>query len=506
MPSNTIKNTAGSPLLTEKEKQLAEMQLFIQSTYRTHTSVAAEWLHLVSAWLVWPMSLVTRGIGYVVEPTPGANKKLSNQTKLLIRSTALLAAVIGLLPSAVFLVFGLILRLIDHPFRPEAHFLVTGNLSDYENNPIALTHEQSLHIRTHNVAFVPPIVRVITDIRNPVTRAAELVRFILGDPKQPDIICFQEAALSNEDALKALVTGIAPVYQFIIHDVKHSRWGLTSGAMVASKYPIKYEGFYLFDHMVPGDKKAPRGILKASLNTTAGTVMLYNIHTQSLLGYDRAQARLAQIQDVYRLVIDDCAKYGPSFHPIVLGDFNTSRITHWGEDNLTPPHQAEASVLHYLSAHFEDPFLNNHDAVTGARTSGTPIFLSHDQERTRNSAAISHTADQIEEPRGTLYQGPFSVDRGFFMNRHLKNDQQQHGFDTPVQAVALPASQWGGMNWEESRATSTARMDYVLFPVIPERTTALDTQVEIRHIVCDEKLPSASSDHHPVDAVITLKR
>jgi len=468
-------------------------EVLIQKQYRTHTSSAAELLHTISEWMVWPAHSLLHLLAYGIQPNPGENKDVFFRA-MVIRFgviSGLLFINFALRISPYFrmtsLIFGMVLpiagyllRAIDSRWRPLACYLIHD--PDKTPEQPAMNIEQPLHIRSHNLALVPRIIGILTDLRDPVRRAKELIKSIANDSNKPDICFFQEAALLNEDATRVFVKGLQPTYPYIIYNVaKNNVIGFSSGAMVASRYPIKFDGFYPFRYMVTTEKSAPRGILLVSVDTQQGKLMIANVHTQSLLGEKRSRARYLQISELYQIIKQRCHEEG--CYGIVLGDFNTSRITAWGEDNLEPKNQAERSVLECLAEKFEDPFLKDHGPITGLRTHDKPIFR-----------------DTGEEPTGTWYHGPFAT-RGLIMKLTDWLDRWLNGRDAPKQKFFYGKPTWGTANWNPITAVATARFDMILFPKnIGRQKPPLKADVQIRRIDCPLDSQSASSDHLPVDA------
>jgi endonuclease/exonuclease/phosphatase family metal-dependent hydrolase len=387
-----------------------------------------------------------------------------------------------LAPFAIIsLAIGFPLRIVDHLFRPAFSFF-GGKKSQPANKIPTMTEQQPLHIRSHNLGFVPSTMAIVGDLRDTTERAKELSKRIIKDKKAPDMIFFQESF--HEDATQILCKGLQKKYPYIIHSIVPQISGFSSGALVASKYPILKADFERFQHMIGPERLSPRGILRVRFSTQQGDLLIYSVHTQALLGQERAQARLQQLRRVHEMMQED-VKNEPNVHQILIGDLNTSRLTAWGEDNLQPTGQAEEPVLKFVAENFNDPFLRDHDPVTGKRTKNTPYFLETDQQ--------SLMQPELQEPSGTWYHGPFAK-RGLLLNTKLRRDREKHHQPAPEKVVHISEQpSWGTRQWHREQTANTARFDYTLFP----KNSTLEGHCEIRNIGGNRVSPS--SDHLPCD-------
>ncbi len=451
--------------------------------FRTHTSTYAEKLHQVSEFIMLPLRWSGQMLARLIEPNPGENKG-SRLRSLAIRLMAVIGFILLLPLALVSFIVGFPLRMVDHLFRPSISHLRDGNAKP-DKKP-ALTKQKPLHIRTHNLGFVLSTVGIVSDLRDATIRAKELTLKINKDSKSPDIICFQEAF--HEDAVRILCEGIQVQYPYIIHSVAPQISGFSSGAMIASKYPLLSVDFERFTCMVGPEKLSPRGIFKVSLATERGEFVLYNIHTQALPGEKRAQARLMQLTRVHQMMAEDLSQ-NSDIHQVLVGDLNASRVAAWGEESFYPLHQAEEAVLNFIESSFHDPFLIDHD-VTAKRTRDNPVFLATDQE--------DQQAMTLSEPSGTFYSGPMFHCASFF-EAQLNQYEQESLLPKPEKDVRRKISEessWGTKEWQKQQIANTARFDYILFP----KKSKLQAQVEIRNIGGNEF--SASTDHLPVDALV----
>ncbi len=458
------------------------------SEYRTHTSDHAKRSHAVAETIMYPLRWNGQLLARIVQPSPGANKGS------VLRNTAIrffaAIGVITLIPfSIVSAMFGFPLRAIAHVFRPIANVMVSRVVAEKPE----LSKDQPLQIRTQNLGFVTSTMSILGDLRDVNQRAKELVTSITNDSKKPDVICFQESF--HEDATRTLCEGLKNEYPYIIHNVAPCLSGFNSGAMVFSKYPILSADFERFERMLGPERFSPRGMLKVKIDTEQGELCIYNIHTQALIGQDRAQARLAQLKRVKAVMSADrkaANDKDKEVHQILVGDLNTSHVTAWGENNVLPVGQAEAPVLEFMKNNFVDPFFKDHDQF-GRRKPGTqPHFLAHD-----NTAL---NALNLIEPSGTWCHGPFA-DKGIILERKMRKDREKNNQPAPgkIPDIKVEAPTWGTDKWQDDQTANTARFDYTLFP----KMGTLDGLAEIRRNV--SRGQSAVTDHLPVDIRIWVK-
>lgn len=355
---------------------------------------------------------------------------------------------------------------------------------------LVMTQDQPLRVRTHNLGFTTSGMSTLGDLRPPATRAEELVQSILHDPLNPDVILFQETF--HEDGARILAEGLKEEYPYLIHSVAPQIGGFSSAAMVASKYPIERVEFHRLNHMTPGpERAAPRGISSVRLNSAKGSLLLYGVHTQALLGEMHAKARFNQVRAMVELIQKD-RQEEPGVLQVLMGDLNTSRVTAWGEDNLLPQGQAEEAVLKEVAEHFDDIYERDHHPLTGERTYGEPTYLPIDNARLEEEALV--------EPSGSWYHGPFA-NPGFILSAKMKRDREKHGRPVPnkVAGISVKPATWGSSDWHAEQTANTARFDYIL---LPKGDSPLEGRAEIRRVVVPKGIQSASSDHLPVDGRI----
>ena len=103
----------------------------------------------------------------------------------------------------------------------------------------------------------------------------------------------------------------------------------------------------------------------------------------------------------------------------------------------------------------------------------------------------SRLNENLEEPSGSWYHGPFA-DPGIVLSSKMRNDRRKHHRPDPqkVSEISVEKSTWGTRRWHSQQTANTARFDYILFP---KEQIKLDGRVEIRRVIVPQGTESASS-------------
>jgi endonuclease/exonuclease/phosphatase family metal-dependent hydrolase len=429
--------------------------------FATHSNACAEALHRVGEWLLTPTYWFIQSVARANNPLPGANKECTWRGRQ-ITNRAKVSAALTAVPTMVSLPLGLSVRAMAHGWRPLVSVLNAAP-PDYRPPKIYLDAERPLHIRSANLCLVPRSVAIAIDVRDPVERARELGQAMLDDPHPPSIIFVQEAW--NEDAVKALWAIAKKRYYFGICHVAPQIVGMNASVMVLSQHPIEELVFERYKNMVTTHSPPPRGILRVTLATEKGSLLVYNSHTQSMRGGAFSKARLLQLQQLQAMVQRD-AEANAGVWQLIVGDLNSPDFL----ENGKPSSPDETPVLSYLHSHFDDLFLKDHDR-SGIRTAGHPRFLAADNQKMGQY--------NFDEPRASWYDGPMGN---------------------------CPEAFWGREGWFSKQHATRTRYDYIATPknqqVAGRRLTG---HVEMRRYVVKSTAQSAPSDHLPVDALIWVE-
>ncbi|MCD6026410.1 MAG: sphingomyelin phosphodiesterase 3-like [Solimicrobium sp.] len=474
------------------------LQIVKSTEFRTHISDFNQDIHATSEAIFRVSNWNAQNLAYMTNPTPGYGK--DSALKKICEATV--TPFVTLFTAPVSLLTGIValpMRAAVHKYRPLVSYIENVNqlkesfLPETTAHKKILTKNNPLKIRSHNLGFTPAILAIAADLIAAEVRAKQLINFINNDPEQPDIISFQETF--HEDATKILMEGIKESYPYIIHNVLPTVNGLNSGAAFASKYPIKSVEFKRYVLMAGFQALTPRGTCRVEFEIPGldTPFYVYSAHTQALVGEDYSLARFTQINDIDNLMKQNREK-GEQLQ-VLLGDFNTSAITAWGEDNIGT-NQAEREVYGLMQEKFHDIFLQDHE-VNGTRKNGTTShYLDGDNKKMNIDA---------EEPKGSWSRGPFQDSK--LVELEMTRNRWANGRQQPVRPDLVP-SKWGTPEWFKDQPADTARFDYIVFPKENEKHSwrnQLAGTVEIRRVHLDKQAQSGASDHLPVDARIWIK-
>lgn len=284
--------------------------------------------------------------------------------------------------------------------------------------------------------------------------------------------------------------------------------------MILSKLPIVDVSVHCLENNIGIERIAPRGVTRFKIAARDSHINIYSAHTQPVLGKERAEARIKQIDQMKKIMSKDKKDACPQ---ILVGDFNTSRINAWGGDNCKDPNNPEKMVQEKFNKAFDNLYFRHHDPDTGLRRNDAPppTFLAHDNQR------MDLAKDALAEPTATWFTSTFNNPDTFMtkqVQKHNEQDQKKHGYTAPsiFQTTAL-VSFWGKKNWRNTQSLETAHFDAIVLPRHEEKTcdsegylletqeSPLDGYSEIRRIKVPDSVESSSSDHAPEDAMIYYK-
>jgi len=380
--------------------------------------------------------------------------------------------------AVVSLASGLPLHIYGHKERP---FISLIDQS-HRVSPLSQTRSQ-LDMRSYNLGFTYECTSVLGDLRSPVKRAQEITKHIIEEEQKPDIICFQEAF--HLDATKILCNGIKEHYPFIIHNVAPHVMGLCSGLVIASRYPIEEVFFRRFTDLIGPESLTTRGLLGLRIKLgQQAYANVYNTHLQAILGKERAQIRLNQLQKIVNWIDEDTKHdqmrkdHRLKIGDFLMGDLNFSVLDLQGRRNIS-----ENPFRSLLQKHFVDAFLKEHDELTGKRLQGRAHYVP------------SH----LEEPCGSVYTGLQASDFVFKIKELFEKIFYGFKAGEQIKNPNVKAS-WGTPDWSKgSRDARVARYDFQLLKRPLNPLVNICGTAEIEHI--SNNTQSGSSDHLPIRAI-----
>ncbi len=328
---------------------------YVQTDYKTaiddtHSgNVHAKNLHwVIENIMLLPFKFCSMSFALIGTPYPGKDKDAAKWKQNVTRVIACAAFVLSLAPAIASLLISLGLRMISHPYRPAFRYYVVRGAT--EPPPPALSVNRPLHAWSVNLSLTPSTwVNRSNDMRDPMERTREIIDCIMNEKNDaPEMIFVQEGW--NEDCVRELVTSLTnwgDGYKYVVHDVAPGFFGMGSGCLVLSKYPIKTVTFDRFRDMTWQHRLPPRGILGVVIGTAAGPLKISNVHLQSLSGEARRQVRIKQIDQIEAVVNAE-----HDVEHLIVGDFNTDRVDEEGNIDVEEGH---------VETHLLNKFKDTHD-------------------------------------------------------------------------------------------------------------------------------------------------
>lgn len=460
----------------------SELDEISRSEYRTHfpNQKSAELSYQIANAFFIPWKTTLSLMSRVVQPLPGQGKEHPIKG-LFIQVGSFIGFIASIIPSAAIAALGLPFHAYSHGKRP-----IVGYIKNYSNKH-GPTPPNQLTLRTHNVALVHNFMRISNDLRDVQVRANELADAILKDDKAPNVMCLQETF--NEEATKILCDRLKEKYPYIIHSLAPHFSGFNSGLMILSQYPIEEVSYHRFDKSLGEENLATKGLLGARIKVGNDKyVQVYNVHTQGLPGHKRAKIRHEQLKQALKWIDEDqkesqAQNKTPPSRTVLLGDFNISKISAWGEFN-----DEENDNFKLLKERFHNIIEKDHDPITLERTSGKRMFN-----------------DGKPENHGTWENGPFPQKPLIFRIQDWLYRKWNHiPPKKKYEGIASDSSKWGYQNqWKQS--ATPACFDYILsLKEKQEPSLKLNDRAEIRRIDSPTAKLSGISDHLPIDAVIDI--
>lgn len=428
-------------------------QFFTAPEFRVTQSTIGDLIYglgrLLTKPFAWEASLATKLFG--PHKRPGKIPSSFTPVKTAYRSAAL---VLGLVPSLALAALGYPIKLLGSLFK--------GSMALIENKQAKKEYNKAegLHLMTYNVGLMPTVIRNVNDLRS-TPRRAEGIAQVLSEAQsdeQPDVVCFQE--VFDIDATGDLAEGIKKNYHHILHSVAPRETGLSSGLMIANKFPIIEAHYRPYLNLAAEDALSNKGLLRVVLDLGGGkTAVVYNTHLQAKEEPYYAEIRQKQLTQIREWMEEDKQKDQRAHVGIfLLGDLNVSHRY----DTGAPSKEYDVAIA-TLSKAFENPFYKDHNPVDEKRTQSQPRFLP----------------PGIEEPTGSWYEGA-----------------------NPQRGQSRAA--WGQETWHKTRKTMDRCIYDHQFIYDPNQQDRFATHAEIRQLL-KGTTPSGLSDHLPVSVIYKEK-
>lgn len=243
---------------------------------------------------------------------------------------------------------------------------------------VALAQKDTISVMSWNVFLRPAILK-----DGQMSRVDSISDYLKHS--NHDILVLQE--VFHRKARKKLISELKNTYPHATTRGPSSFWGVSSGVLILSKFPIEKTSFQEFRKAKGSDALAKKGVMRANVRIGNELVQVYGTHLQAGGGEKRHKIRQKQLNLIRRFVEHE----EDSAIQIVAGDFNIQGYS-----------AAFDSVAHKLEV--ELPKLSGerkHTANFGDQdlfeTSGNAKWIDFIFLRRHRKSTVIET--EIEEPR-----------------------------------------------------------------------------------------------------------
>lgn len=228
-------------------------------------------IHRLGSLFTLPTSTSLTLISKLIRPLkPGLYGQWTSTSKEIARRVLFVFAILLLLPLNVTLgSFGAALRCLASCARKDFIYIKPKK----EPAPRLLSPSK-LKICTYNTALMPEFIAARNEIP-PTSERVEVIAQAL-QKRNDDIVCMQEAF--HADASLELSRRLTN-YPYQILDVANQRLGLSSGLMIASKYPLENIKFWRHPESSGLEQRTNKGLLAATVRLSAHKMAyIFNTH------------------------------------------------------------------------------------------------------------------------------------------------------------------------------------------------------------------------------------
>lgn len=154
---------------------------------------------------------------------------------------------------------------------------ITFSRASYSKIPF-LNQSPNIKIMSLNVAQLPwPL-----GIKDRSKRMNEVTKLLKNMAEKPDIVCFQEAFTSTVRSI--VKKNLKDVYPYIYPDTRIGRklFGVNSGLMILSKYPIEKKLLYTYKNHLGDGNFTRKGVMGIKVNLNDGLPLyVFTTHMQA---------------------------------------------------------------------------------------------------------------------------------------------------------------------------------------------------------------------------------
>ncbi len=288
------------------------------STINTeHRNLLASGLDKAGRLLTYPANLLLDQVARTVRPIkPGHFDQLDSTSKELVMRV--FRAVLCVFFSPLIL-----LGIIGNGFQAIAsfsrsQFVVICPEQQVQPPPGTI---QKLKICTFNACWMPNWINIF--VHNYSVAQDRLKAAVQGAiDTDADVLCIQEAF--HTEATSEFVGRIRHKYPHIVYNPGYRSFGLGSGLLIASKFPLKNPQYWEHGNKIGTERLSGKGSLAVTVQPSQEQeIPVINTHLEA--GLDDATAavpcRVKQLQDLKRHATEYCKGFDASF---VCGDMNIS--------------------------------------------------------------------------------------------------------------------------------------------------------------------------------------
>lgn len=243
---------------------------------------------------------------------------------------------------------------------------------------LSFGQSDSVTVLSWNVFLRPAILK-----DDQMHRVDSIAAFL--DTSDADVLVLQE--VFHRRARKRLCSILDSTYTYKTARGPVSFWGVPSGVLVFSKYPITEHRFKPFKRATGSDRMARKSVVRTEIEVNGKPLEIYGTHMQAGGGGKRKRIRQNQLNAIQTFALNG----NDSVPQIFAGDFNISAESS-AKDSITEKLEVElpeVSGKHRFTANFRDQQL-----MSG---SGSPKWIDFILLKGRGSARCVYT--EIKEPR-----------------------------------------------------------------------------------------------------------
>lgn len=152
-----------------------------------------------------------------------------------------------------------------------------------------------------------------------MNRVDEIAKFL--DSTESEVLVLQE--VFHRKARKDLISQLHDKYPFHTKRGRNSFFGVSSGVLILSKYPIEESSSVAYQKAKGSDALAKKGAVKVKIKLGERQIEIFGTHLQAGGGSEREEIRISQIEELSKFM----QQREDSAIQIVAGDFNVSRVS-----------------------------------------------------------------------------------------------------------------------------------------------------------------------------------